>query len=245
MIGLYNDICVPGNSGLLRDMPICSDQVMIELAAVLVPILLIDALNPVLVALLVVAAGTSRPVANSSAFLTGHTLAYFVAGVGVAFGLERVTERLAHPKAIDFVIELIIGLLCLWAVVPARKKPTPPGKRPVTDLTPARCLGLGAVTNFVGVPFALPYFAAIDQILKANLTLEASLAVLAIYNIAYALPFAAIPLLNAVTGNRSTSLLERINTVVMGTADKIMPWLLFLLGIALVADSLVYFATQL
>ncbi len=40
---------------------------MTELLAVITPLLLIDALNPVLFALLIYAAGTARPVANSSA----------------------------------------------------------------------------------------------------------------------------------------------------------------------------------
>jgi len=38
-------------------------------------------------------------------------------------------------------------------------------------LTPVKAFGLGAVINFVGIPFALPYFAALNQILKADLTI--------------------------------------------------------------------------
>ena len=50
---------------------------MTELLAVIAPFLLIDALNPVLFAMLIYAAGSARPIANSSAMLLGHTLAYF------------------------------------------------------------------------------------------------------------------------------------------------------------------------
>lgn len=218
---------------------------MTALFAVLLPILVVDAINPMLLGLLVMAAGTSRPIANSSAFLTGHTLAYFAAGVAAAFGLEQVTERLTHPQTVDFVIELIVGSLLLWAVIPAKKSPAPGKAAPVGALTPIRCLGLGALTNFVGVPFALPYFAAINQILKAELSLESSLFVLAIYNLAYALPFVAVPVLIAVTGDRCKPMLQRVNTFIMNLADRVMPWLLFLIGLALVGDGLFYFLARL
>ncbi|MDH3906918.1 MAG: hypothetical protein OEV16_14850, partial [Gammaproteobacteria bacterium] len=67
---------------------------MIDLFAVLLPILLVDVVNPVLFAMLVFAAGSNRPVSNSSAILAGHTLAYFVAGVAIAHGMEQISDRL-------------------------------------------------------------------------------------------------------------------------------------------------------
>jgi hypothetical protein len=48
---------------------------MIELSLNLIPFLIVDALNPVLFALLVFAVGTSKPFANSLSFLAGHTVA--------------------------------------------------------------------------------------------------------------------------------------------------------------------------
>jgi hypothetical protein len=55
---------------------------MLELLPALVPILLVDILKPVLFAMLVFAAGSNRPISNSTAMLVGHTLAYFVAVSG-------------------------------------------------------------------------------------------------------------------------------------------------------------------
>jgi len=46
---------------------------MFALLPTLLPILLVDMLNPVLIAVLVFAAGSSRPVVNSSAILIGRT----------------------------------------------------------------------------------------------------------------------------------------------------------------------------
>ena len=98
---------------------------MLELLPVLLPILLVDVLNPVLFAMMVFAAGSKRPVINSSALLLGHTLAYFVAGVAVAHGIDRVADRLANPERIDFIIGGIIGVGLLWLAIPMKKKGAP------------------------------------------------------------------------------------------------------------------------
>ena len=183
---------------------------MLDLLPTLLPILLVDVLNPVLFAVMVFAAGSRRPVINSSALLLGHTLAYFVAGVAVAHGLDRLTERLANPQRIDFVLSGIIGLGLLWLVIPTKKAGAPAANEPEWELTPAKCLGFGAVVNFLGIPFALPYFAVVDQILKSDLSAAGSLIVLGTYNLGYALPFLVVPAAVAIAGERAKPVLDRI-----------------------------------
>jgi len=213
---------------------------MIELLPKLIPLLVVDILNPVLFALLVVAVSTSRPIANSIAFLAGHTVSYFVSGVIIALGLNQIANRLDNPHPVDFVIELLIGLLCLWAALTSRNGKASEDRNPERELTPVYCFGYGAVVNFIGVPFALPYFAAVDQLLKASLSVESSLLVLAFYNIAYASPFVLVPILVALVGDSSKPILEKINNVLISLVDRFMPVLLLLLGLALTADALAY-----
>jgi len=74
-------------------------------------LLVADVLNPVLFALMIVAIGTNKPIANSSAFLAGHTFSYFVSGIIIALGLDQITDRSDNPHRVDFVIQLMIGLL--------------------------------------------------------------------------------------------------------------------------------------
>jgi threonine/homoserine/homoserine lactone efflux protein len=214
---------------------------MLDLLPILLPILLVDIVNPVLFAMLVFAAGTSRSVANSSALLAGHTLAYFVAGVVVSAGIDQVADRLANPRHIDFVLSGLVGLGLLWMVLPTKRQGAPKANEPEWELTPMKCLGFGAVVNFIGIPFALPYFAVVDQILKADLTMPESLGALAIYNVVYALPFTIVPAAVAVSGESAKPLLEKINGFLVRASDIVMPWMLGLLGLALVADSIVYF----
>jgi cytochrome c biogenesis protein CcdA len=214
-----------------------------ELWAVLLPILLTDAVNPVLFAFLVYAAGSDRPIGNSSAMLLGHTAAYFVAGVVLALSLEKIALYFSVPRAIDFIVGAVIGLVLIGLALKTRNDP---GKRPQEDspaFTPLSAFGFGAVINFIGIPFAVPYFAAIDQIMKADLTAAEVLVMLLAYNLAYALPFAVVPVLSAVMGERARPLLERVNAYLDRISAVILPLLLGLVGLALVVDALNYFLT--
>ena len=208
-----------------------------DLWAVLIPILLADVLNPVLFAFLVFAAGSRRPVATSGAMLLGHTLAYLTAGIVLALFLQKITAFLAQPRTIDFVIEAALGLLLLWLALRSREDS---GKRPEDDapaLTLWSAFAYGAVINFIGIPFAVPYFAAIDQILKADLNSAQAVGMLVAYNLAYAAPFALVPLLTAVMGEGARPLLERVSSFMDRASGVLMPLILALLGIALLADA--------
>ncbi len=191
--------------------------------------------------MMVFAAGSSRPVGNSSAILAGHTLAYFVAGVAIAHGMEQISDRLANPHRIDFVISGIVGAGLLLMVLPTKKQGAPKATEPEWELTPVKSFGLGAVVNFIGIPFALPYFAVVDQVLKANLSVTGSLTVLAIYNLLYAAPFLIVPAMVAVSGERAKPSLEKINGFIGKASDLLMPWLFAALGVALIADTVAYF----
>jgi cytochrome c biogenesis protein CcdA len=214
-----------------------------ELWTVLFPILLTDVVNPVLFAFMVFAAGSKRPVLLSSSMLLGHTVAYFSAGIVLALFMESITEFFANPRRIDFIIELILGFVLLWVAFGTRKNT---GKRPeetTTEFSVIGAFGFGAVVNFIGIPFAVPYFAAIDQILKTDSsTTQAALLLLA-YNLAYAAPFTLVPLLSAVMGERARPVLMKINEGLDKVSGVLMPLLLGLVGLALLADAFTYFTT--
>jgi len=214
-----------------------------DIWAVLFPILLTDVVNPVLFAFMVYAAGTDRPVLLSSSMLLGHTTAYFLAGIGLALFLEKITAYLAQPHTIDFIIQLVLGLALLWLALRTTKDT---GKRPEEDapqLTVISAFSFGAVVNFIGIPFAVPYFAAIDQILKADLSASQAVLMLLSYNLAYALLFATVPVLSAVMGEGAKPILERVNAFLERVSDFLMPLLLGLLGLALLADAIAYFVS--
>jgi cytochrome c biogenesis protein CcdA len=214
-----------------------------ELWSVLLPILLTDVVNPVLFAFLVYAAGTDRPVAFSSSMLLGHTTAYFLVGIVLALFMEKIAAYLANPHTIDFVLQLLIAMVLLWLALKTRKDT---GRRPEEAqprLTVVSAFGFGAVVNFIGIPFAVPYFAAIDQVLKADLSVLQSVLMLLSYNLAFALPFAMVPLLSAAMGEKARPILARINALLDRVSNVLMPLMLGLLGIVLLADAIKYFVS--
>jgi cytochrome c biogenesis protein CcdA len=212
-----------------------------EIWTVLIPILLTDVVNPVLFAFLVFAASTNRPVLLSSAMLLGHTAAYFGAGVLLALFMERITEYLSTPHTIDFIIELILGAVLVWLAFQARKDPGKRQDEKSPELNVVSAFTFGAVVNFVGIPFAVPYFAAIDQVLKADLTAIQAVYVLLGYNLVYAMPFAIVPVLSAIMGKEAQPLLARVNAGLDRASSVLMPLLLGLLGFALLLDAGSYF----
>jgi len=213
-----------------------------DLLPILFPILLIDILNPVLFAIMLAGIGSSRPVLNSSAILAGHTAAYFLSGIVLALGIEKITTRLTNPEPIDFIISSAVGLACVYAAWASRNNNPSKSSQREAALTPANSFGIGAIVNFAGVPFAVPYFAAINQILRADLPPLESLAALIGYNLAYASPFAIIPLLYTISGNQFKPVLEKVNDILIKITNFILPLLLGLLGLVLIVDSVLYFS---
>ncbi len=214
---------------------------MLELLPVLIPILLVDVLNPVLFALLVFTTATSQPVANSSALLGGHTVAYFAAGVAIAFGIDGIATRLEHPQRIDFAIGAAVGVALIGAFVSMRKSEPRDTSGPDWELTPLKCFGYGAIVNFIGIPFALPYFGAVSQILQADLGAGPSLLALGVYNLGYAAVFAVVPAAVAVAGDRARPFLESTGRTLERASDLVMPWLILALGLWLIVDAGYYF----
>jgi cytochrome c biogenesis protein CcdA len=217
---------------------------MLDLWAVLIPILLADVVNPVLFAFMVYAVGSDRPLTNAIAALLGHTIAYLAFGIALAMAFETITGWLSNPKPVDYWLGLLIGVLLIWVAWRARSGGEEQRREPESKrLTPPKAFGIGAVINIVGLPFALPYFAALDQILKDALSVAASAMVIAGYNLGYALPFLVIPVLALLLGERSRPILARINEKVDRASAVIMPVMLGLVGVALVADAVQFLAT--
>ena len=219
---------------------------MSDLIPLLIPLLLTDIINPVLMAAVIYALGSRRSYLNSSCVLLGWFGVYLLTGVILAIGLEAITEFLANPRPVDFVIEVGLGCLLIWLGWRlVRAGDNKRGKQDFEDadaLNPFKALVLGGSINLIGLPFAIPYFAVLDQILKADLDVVSSLVALVIYNLLYLLPFLALILVRLVMGQGGDAVLAKVNYGMDRAAAVIMPVLLFVLGGALIADAAVYFS---
>ncbi len=93
------------------------------------------------------------------------------------------------------------------------------------------------------MPFAIPYFAVLGQILKADLDWMGALMVLLIYNLLYILPFSSLIFIRLIYRQESDALFKSISDGMERLTAILMPVLLFLVGGVLLADAFVFFST--
>lgn len=226
---------------------------MKELLTILTPIALIDSLSMVPMAIVPLAFlfSSRKPAASSAAFISGIFLPYLAAGVLATVGLvsvfdqlnEAVLAKLRHPNTLDLGLQIAIGLVLLtvgYRMASAREKNE--DRKPNEPVTPLHAFTFAVGLVFVGLPGALPYFAAVDQVLRANLSTVPSFLALVWYNAVFVLPLVVLAILRLVFPTRA----ERIFGVVGRVADtwgrRIIIVLLILLGVVLVADGIGWFA---
>jgi len=220
---------------------------MLGFIATLTPILISDVLNPVLLAGVIFGLGSRRPFLNSTLLLVGWFITYFAAGILLALGLDAITDFLKNPRPIDFVVETVIGLLLIGLGVHVARSGQPKKKgqefEDADTLSAGTSLWIGASINLIGMPFAIPYFAVLGQILKADLDWMGALTVLLIYNVLYVLPFSLLIFIRLIYREESDALFKSISDGMERLSATLMPVLLFLLGGVLLADAFLFFST--
>jgi cytochrome c biogenesis protein CcdA len=220
-----------------------------EIWGVALPILLVDVANPVLLAAVILALSSQRPYISSLAMIGGHTMAYFFAGSLIILGLadflsnilSPVLDRISNPQVIDYAISLVLGFILIgiatfWKTSP----PKPDKKKPEQDKGGIfSAFIFGATVSFVGIPFALPYFAFINQLYK--LEEGQMVGALLVYNVLYALPFLLLPASLAIFGKAVIPMLGKINEFVERHSVYILPVILGLVGLTISIDAAVFF----
>lgn len=222
---------------------------MPELLAALTPISLVDSLSlmPFAMAVLARLLGGPRPYAGAVGFLGGIVLSYFGAGVLIAVGLGRLIERATvgivywfkHPRTIDYVASMVIGVTLIalgyrWALMRRKKAER---KDPSADPSPTQAFMLGAGATLAGLWGALPYFAAVDQILKADASTGDALVALAYYNVVFVSIPAVLVAARAVAGARADGLFDAVNRLLAVWGRRLLIAGMMLLGAVMLADG--------
>jgi cytochrome c biogenesis protein CcdA len=224
-----------------------------ELLLVLTPIALVDSTSmlplgiPVLVAML----GARGGERSCAAFLAGIFAVYFPFGVVLAVGFGAVLDRIQDdvqrwastpPGALDLGIQLMIGLTLLafgWKLAVAREKRKE--RAPAKPLLPSASFSLGAGLMLVGMPGAVPYFAAVDQLLRADVSVTGGVLAMLFYNAVFLLPLAAVPVLRILLRERSQPIFDAVNRFLEIWGRRIVTAILLGLGGVLVADAVGWF----
>ncbi len=216
---------------------------MTGLFIVLIPILIVDAINPVLLGGTIYSLGSHRPLVNTSGMLFSFFITYFLAGLIIAVALETLSESFHIPPTLDYVLELLVALfLFYFAWKQYREGDQHPERRLKRDkeMTLWGAAVLGFQINLVGLPFAIPYLAAIDQILKAHISVPLTFFVLLLYNAFYVLPFAFLILLRVIYKKEGDAIFEGINQWMHNVCVQYIPWIFVALGLLLIEDAVSY-----
>lgn len=225
---------------------------MLALVPSLTTIALLDSLSiiPLCIVVLAILLSGPSPVVGSFAFIIGVCVTYFGVGVLVLLGLQEVFDAInayavrlwQSPYTEELVLQIVVGVGLIafgWRLAARRAKPPTKSARDAMT-APQACLA-GAGLTIAGLPGAVPYLAAIDLALRAELQLAERMWLIAYYNIAFAAPLAAIVGLRLASGGRGDALLETIRGFLDRWGSRLIVWLLLALGVVLVLDGLGWF----
>ena len=222
---------------------------MLDLLIALTTISLIDSLSmlPFAVVAMAVLLTGSKPYLKASAFLLGIFVAYFASGVVIALGLgatiNRTTAALVywfkHPSALDYYLSIAIGLALIllgyrWATA---RRARAEQKKPDSTAGPGQAFLLGAGAVLAGIWGALPYFAAVDTILKEDLSAPQAIAALAYYNVVFVSSGVVLVLVRAVMGDRADAVFAAVNRLFALWGKRLVIATMVLLGLVMVADG--------
>ncbi len=226
---------------------------MIELLSILVPIALIDSTSMVSLGILPLVNMLAGPRSYETAwsFILGLFVSYLVMGLAFMFGLSSVFEplnewleyRWHNPEPADFGLELLLGLVMVVAGgrIAERRREQQEKKSTRSGMGPAAAFGLGFMINVVGFPGALPFFAAADQILRADMVGLDIVLVVAFYVAVFVLPLVLLVALQRLLGARGTALMNRIKGFMDIWGRRAFVVLLVGLGALMVVDAGLYF----
>jgi len=224
----------------------------ISLLLVIAPISLIDStsITPLCIVPVIMLLSDKQPILRSSAFLFGIFITYLIGGLLILFGLEQVFDQLSaavskqmkNPDSIVLVLQIVIGACMVFfgsRMTNARQGRK--DRRPNESISATQAFMAGGAFTIVGLPGALPLFAAVDQILRADPAIEVKVFAMVFYNLLFILPLACAVGVRIVMGEDSVPMLKRMNEVVSRAARRFIIVGLIVVGIVLILDGIGWF----
>jgi cytochrome c biogenesis protein CcdA len=215
----------------------------------LIAIAALDSLNPSAIAMQVYLLGTINPILRSIAYITGIFFAYWTSGLLAVLGLNRLIQTVFVKSGFSlstplfYKIQFLTGLMLLVVGITLRISPQPEPVKAPKKLNLAKTFLLGMSVTILELPTALPYFAAIEQLARANLDLLSTMSILALYNLIFVLPPIALVVIYIFFHRQSFALplIQHFNRSIAIYSPHIIRFLILGLGIFLIADSLFYY----
>ena len=225
---------------------------MTGLLAVLTPIALINSLStlPPSMAGVVASLGSRQPYLTAIAFIAGKFVPLFLFGLLLAIGLDtafdqfRITAkgRWQDPSVLLVTVQFVIGVAMLvLAYRLSRTAERAPEHKSATQMSPIRVFSVIAGATLIGLPGAIFYFAAIDQILRADLTVTGIVNAILFYNVVYLSPLILVVVVRRLFGTRADPLFNAMTGFFEQWGKRLVLFGVFCLGAVLVADAVGWF----
>jgi cytochrome c biogenesis protein CcdA len=209
---------------------------VLKILALVVTVALGDSLNPSTIGpALFIASGERARIALFE-FTLAVFVVHFAGGAILLLGpghlLLSFVNKLA-PTTRD-ALELAAGLALLLAgtVIWHQRHRLAQKRLPSPNPRRKSSIVLGATIIAIELPTAFPYFAAITAILGAADDTPAQLSLLAVYNLCFILPLAAILLTLLLAGERADERLIRVREITDRRWPEAFAAVLFVLGLA-------------
>ena len=225
---------------------------MTALLAVLTPIALLNSLwfLPRGIAGIATALGTPRPVLTASALVAGKFVPNLAFGLVVAVGLDLCFDQIeARAQSLwqgrDSVLvglQLVLGVLMIGFAYRLSRSSQALDAASSTRLTPVGAFSVSAAMTIAGLPSAVLYFAAIDQVLRADLGIPAVLKSLLFFNLVCMLPLMLIVSSRALLGARIDPWFRALASSIARWGRQVVLVGLLGLGAALAWDAIGWFA---
>lgn len=221
---------------------------MPALAIVLGSIALLDSTSmvPLCIAPLAALLAGERPLVGAGAFLGGIGIVYFLFGVVVLLGLEALFDGLnawlerfmREPETVEICVQIAIGLVLIvfgYRMTAARETRGDRGASEV--LSRSEGFAIGAGLTIVGLPGAVPFFAAADQIMRTDPSPTTGLLWLLYYVLVFLFPLSTIVLVHALVPGRSAVIFKAIGRFFEAWGRRVVVVLLIVLGAILAVDG--------
>jgi hypothetical protein len=225
---------------------------MDTLFGILTPIALIDSTSmlPIGVVALAILFAGKKPLLGVIAYVAATFLTYLACGVLVTFGLGALFAKLnviladkwKNPDTLDLALQIVIGgiLIAVGYRMAAARRAKEKADR-LESVTPAQAFTAAAGLTIAGMPGAVPYLGAIDQVLKADLSVMNSVAALVFYNVVFALPLVTLVIIRQLFPKFADRLFGTIGRLAEAWGKRIIMTILIILGLAMIIDGIGWF----
>ena len=226
---------------------------MISLLVVLTPIALIYsiAILPSGIASIAASMSGGKPYLTAGAYIVGKFLPKFVFGLLIVIGLDAFFDQITtlavdtwrNPGALAVALQLVIGsVMVIFGYRLVTVRPASVTSESSQPVTPLAAFSVGAGLTIVSLPGNVLYFAAIDQILRADLALPGVVVAVLYYNLVLMLPLILLGLSRRLFGARADALIQSVSDFVQRRGKRLLFLGVLGVGVLLVVDAVGWFA---